>query len=124
LIRVLDVKFLADENFPVSSIALLRTRGFDVASIREDSRGVSDDVVLQRAVSEQRILLTLDRDYGELIFSQGHQAPPAVVYFRTFPSAPDQAAVDLLDLIADGTVLLGMFTTISRGMLIRRRELS
>jgi predicted nuclease of predicted toxin-antitoxin system len=118
------VKFLADENFPVPSIALLRSRGFDVASIREDNRGAPDDIVLQRAVSEQRVLLTLDRDYGELIFSHGHQAPPAVVYFRTFPSAPDRAAIDLLGLIADGTILLGMFTTISRRVMIRRRELS
>lgn len=73
---------------------------------------------------EQRILLTLDRDYGELIFSQGHRATPAVVYFRSFPSAPDQAAIDLLDLISEGTIFIGMFTTIGRGMTIRRRELS
>lgn len=118
------MKFLADENFPVPGIALLRSRGFDVASIREDSRGAPDDIVLQRAVSEQRILLALDRDYGELIFRYGHQAPPAIVYFRSFPSAPDQAAIDLLQLITDGADLLGKFTTISRGMVIRRRELS
>ncbi|MEZ4522023.1 MAG: DUF5615 family PIN-like protein [Thermomicrobiales bacterium] len=118
------MKFLANENFPVPSIALLRSNGHDVASIREDNRGASDDAVLRRAVTEQRILLTLDRDYGELIFSQGHIAPPAVVYFRSFPSAPDRAALDVLDLIADGTVLMGMFTTISSGPIIRHRELS
>jgi len=117
------MNFLADENFPVPSVALLRNYGHNVASIREDNRGASDDTVLQRAVIEERILLTLDRDYGELIFSEGHRAPPAVVYFRSFPSAPDRVALDLLDLIADGTVLIGMFTTISSGAIIRHREL-
>jgi predicted nuclease of predicted toxin-antitoxin system len=62
------MNFLADENFPVPSVTLLRSNGHDVASIREDSRGASDEAVLRRAVIERRILLTLDRDYGELIF--------------------------------------------------------
>ncbi len=65
------MRFLADENFPVPSIRRLRAAYHDVAAIIEDSPGVEDTVVLARAVSEGRYLLTLDRDYGELIFRRG-----------------------------------------------------
>jgi uncharacterized protein with PIN domain len=45
----------------------LRTEGFDVLSISELSPGISDDVVLKLARDQGRILLTFDRDYGELV---------------------------------------------------------
>jgi len=63
-------RFLADENFPGSSIRLLRAASHDVAAIIEDSPGVEDAEVLARAVQEQRIALTFDRDYGELIYGR------------------------------------------------------
>jgi predicted nuclease of predicted toxin-antitoxin system len=60
--------FLANENFPVVSIKLLRNAGHDVASVIEETPGNKDRGVLKRAHEENRIVLTFDRDYGELIY--------------------------------------------------------
>ncbi len=76
------MRFLANENFPFPSMKILRKLGFEVTSIAEDNFGISDEEVLQIAVNEQLIILTFDRDYGELIFKYKMQPPPAVVYFR------------------------------------------
>ena len=60
--------FLANENIPRPSILFLREMGYAVKSIQEDRQGVSDEEVLQIAIDEHLIMLTFDRDYGELIF--------------------------------------------------------
>jgi hypothetical protein len=43
------MRLLANENFPLDAVEALRADGHDVAWIREDSRGISDDKVLLRA---------------------------------------------------------------------------
>jgi uncharacterized protein with PIN domain len=52
------VRFLANENFPLPSVRLLRQAGYDVASMTEDSPGMEDPEVLTRATDEQRVILT------------------------------------------------------------------
>ena len=76
------MQFLANENFPLVSVRNLRDFGLDIASIMEDSSGIKDTEVLARAVSENRIILTFDRDYGELIFRRFLPKPIGVIYFR------------------------------------------
>lgn len=66
------MRLLANENFPTSSVDLLRRAQHDVSSIAEESPGIKDDAVLARAVQQERLILTFDRDYGELIFRRGH----------------------------------------------------
>ena len=75
------MRFLANENFPLPSVRLLRSAGHDVLSITEESPGISDDRILARAVAEERIILTFDRDYGELIYRVGMVAA-AVLLLR------------------------------------------
>ncbi len=58
------MRFLANENFPLPSVRLLRQAGYDVASITEDSPGMDDSEVLTRATDERLVILTFDRDYG------------------------------------------------------------
>ena len=43
----------------------------DVASIQEESPGLDDPAVLRRAVAENRILITKDKDFGTLVFKEG-----------------------------------------------------
>lgn len=109
------MRFLANENYPLPSIRRLRQSGYDTAAIIEDSPGVSDAVVLARAVNEQRIILTFDRDYGELIYRLRQPAPPGLVYYRLVPATPIEPAEILLKLLADPNVSLGQkFTVIER----------
>ncbi len=62
------MRILANENFPGEAIAALRARGHDVAWVRTDAPGSSDVQVLERAQREHRIVVTFDKDFGELAF--------------------------------------------------------
>jgi predicted nuclease of predicted toxin-antitoxin system len=59
--------FLADENVSRFVIERLRADGFDVTSIGETRSGAPDEDVLAAADAEGCILITEDRDFGELV---------------------------------------------------------
>lgn len=61
-------KLLLDENIGYLTAARLRSVGWDVVSVLEDSRGISDAAVLKKARTEKRIIVTMDRDFGALVF--------------------------------------------------------
>jgi predicted nuclease of predicted toxin-antitoxin system len=61
------MRFLLDENAELRIAAFLTQAGHDVTSIVQDHpRSISDERVLALAHVEQRILITNDRDFGEL----------------------------------------------------------
>jgi len=96
--------FLANENFPKPSILLLREHGYTVRSIQEESQGIADDLVVERAIAENLIILTFDKDYGELIFRYAHPTPPSVIYFRDKGSSPLFAGQLLLNILDEGLI--------------------
>jgi predicted nuclease of predicted toxin-antitoxin system len=63
-------RFLADENVSRLVVERLRAAGFDVASVRETTPGASDKDILDAADSDDRVLITEDRDFGELVVRQ------------------------------------------------------
>ncbi len=93
------MRFLANENFPGPSIKFLRKKNLDIISIAEDSPGLPDDQVMEIAIREERIILTHDSDYGELIFKNGYKPKEGVVYFRIFDFKAEDPAKILLQLI-------------------------
>ena len=118
------MEFLANENFPLVGIQLLRKAGHSVKSVIEDSPGSKDTDVLSCAKNENRIILTFDRDYGKLIYRSGLLAPAGVVYFRFTPSGPEEPAHILLDILRKKeSVLSDKFTVVERGR-IRQRTLT
>ncbi|MGH7094533.1 MAG: DUF5615 family PIN-like protein [Stellaceae bacterium] len=60
------MRFLADENFPRAAVLALQAAGHDIAWVRTAMPGASDGEVLSRARDESRVLLTFDKDFGEL----------------------------------------------------------
>ena len=64
------MKFLADECFDAGLVKVLRDDGHEVLYAVETLRGAIDDDVLTRAFSEGRILLTEDKDFGELVYPE------------------------------------------------------
>ena len=62
------MKFFADECCDAGIVASLRKEGYDVIYALEEKPGLPDDMVLQKAYIERRILLTEDKDFGELVF--------------------------------------------------------
>ena len=65
------MRFLVDECTGPAVAAWLGSQGYNVASIHDDSPGVSDLEVLRRAVHESRILVTNDKDFGEWAYRAG-----------------------------------------------------
>ena len=63
-----DLKFFADECCDTEMVASLRIEGHEVLYVLEEEPGLQDEVVLQRAYVERRILLTEDKDFGELVY--------------------------------------------------------
>ena len=73
--------FLADESIDRQIVERVRSSGYEVLSIAETSPGILDTQVLSRANEAGAVLLTADKDFGELVFR--HRQPHAgVVYFR------------------------------------------
>ncbi|MEZ4712074.1 MAG: DUF5615 family PIN-like protein [Caldilineaceae bacterium] len=62
------MRFLADECVDTQLVKFLRTQGHDVLYVMEAMRGETDDTILAKAYAEERIILTEDKDFGELVF--------------------------------------------------------
>lgn len=62
------MKFLADEGVNRSIVDGLRQLNFDVFYVVEETRSLDDDILLQIAADEKRILITKDKDFGELVY--------------------------------------------------------
>ena len=79
------MKFLLDQDVYTSTARFLREMGHDV--IRAGEVGLSraaDDELLRTAQENGRILVTRDRDYGNLVFAGGMGG--GVIYLRVLPS--------------------------------------
>ena len=100
------MKFLANENFPFPSINLLREKGLEIFSIAENTSAISDKEILEKASKESLVILTFDRDYGELIFKYMVNNPPSVVYFRFKGANPLSAGEVLIRLINEHRITL------------------
>jgi predicted nuclease of predicted toxin-antitoxin system len=100
------MRILADENFPRDAVLALRECGHDVTWVRSDAPGISDIEVLARAQGGNRVLITFDKDFGELAFRSGLPASSVIVLFRisaTSPSYIARVAVAALESRADWT---------------------
>lgn len=76
------MRILANENFPGDAVEALRQKGHDVVWVRTDAPGSDDRTVLQKARQEERILVTFDKDFGELAFRFGLPVTSGVILFR------------------------------------------
>jgi predicted nuclease of predicted toxin-antitoxin system len=92
------MRFLADENIPSVVVARLRASGYDVVAIAETAAGSSDDQVLSIAVADQRILLTEDRDFGQLVVRRRIDVG-GVVLVELAPLSNEVAAVRVEDVV-------------------------
>jgi predicted nuclease of predicted toxin-antitoxin system len=114
--------FLADENFPRPAVEALRHAGLDVLWIAEANPGAPDDEVLALCISTGRVLLTFDKDFGELAYRRGRSAPCGIVLFRVTPQSPDEIAAIALSAIQSQRPWKGHFSVITRQR-IRMRPL-
>lgn len=62
------MRFLVDENIGKSIIAHLQSDGHDVIWVKELKIGMADFEIIELALKDKRVLLTYDKDFGELVF--------------------------------------------------------
>ena len=83
------MRLLADENLPGGVVRALRDACRDVAWIRTSAPGINDDAVLSLARAEGRVLITFDKDFGDLVWNRGATAGAGVVLFRHVRGRPE-----------------------------------
>jgi predicted nuclease of predicted toxin-antitoxin system len=61
------MRFLCNENVPRALVEALTVLGHDVKWGRKERPGIDDREVLQRSIAENRVCITFDKDFGELV---------------------------------------------------------
>jgi predicted nuclease of predicted toxin-antitoxin system len=117
------MNFLADENLDIQIVTKLRQDGYFVLYVVELDPGISDDEVLDMANSNRCLLITADKDFGELVFRM-KRVTEGIVLVRLAGVSPDEKAEIVSNAAAKySDQLLKSFTVISRRS-IRIRKLS
>jgi hypothetical protein len=117
------MRFLANENFPGAAVAALIATGHDVVWVRDAAPGMSDPDVLGWAARDERILLTFDKDFGELARASALPRTCGVLLFRVPMPNPGDVGPRLSGLIASRDDWAGNFSVIESGR-IRMRPIS
>ena len=117
-----EVKFLADECVDRQIVDRLRHGGYIVLYVAEMAPGILDHDVLNLANQEEAILLTADKDFGELVFRQDRVAP-GIILVRLAGLSPAIKAEIVAAAIEDhATELLRSFTVIMPNSVRIRRK--
>ncbi len=118
------MNILADENVDAPIVERLRASGHQVWYIAEMSPGINDLQVFELANQHQFVLLTADKDFGELIFRQ-KLTTFGVILIRLAGLKPRQKARLITEAINEhGDEMLGGFSVItSKTIRIRRPSL-
>ena len=107
------MRFLVDECTGPAVARWLRTLGHDVFSVYDDARGISDDEVLARAVADDRVLISNDKDFGERVFRAGK--PHKGVILLRLADMRASSKIAALERLFSGHAnqLLGRFVVVS-----------
>ncbi len=103
------MRLLTNENIPESAVGALRDRGHDVLAVKESMRGADDQAILARAQIESRLVVTQDKDFGELAFRLGLPAEGGIVLFRLAGDDPDADIRRMVEVIDSRTDWAGQF---------------
>ncbi|MBA7495487.1 hypothetical protein ES702_06074 [subsurface metagenome] len=95
------IKLLADENIPIKAVKTLRRKNIDIIPVLEVSPSLSDRAVVDLANRQGRVIVTFDKDFGELIFREKLKVK-GVVLLRFIPKSPQHIAKRIEYLLAAG----------------------
>jgi predicted nuclease of predicted toxin-antitoxin system len=93
-------KFLANENVPAVAVDAARRAGHDLDWIRDLHPGASDHDVLRESLSQQRVLVTFDKDFGNLVFHASKKASWGIILLRPRLFSPAYLAQFLVSVLA------------------------
>ena len=106
------MRFLAHENVAATVIEALRRRGDDVLSVKESMRSENDEVILS-AQSENRVVLTHDKGFGELAFRARLPTSCGVILLRLSGHDPEIDNRRILNALASRTDWVGHFSVVT-----------
>jgi predicted nuclease of predicted toxin-antitoxin system len=110
------VRYLVDECLGLLFVIKLRDMGHDVEWVRDGAEGIPDETVLEWSVRTERVLVTEDFDYGDLIFAKGHLAVAVVILqLSDFPGSWEAVATKAVERLTDKqSEFLGNLTVLGR----------
>ena len=117
------MKCVADENVDLSIVRALRHSGHEVWYVAEEATGIDDEEVLQKAAGENALLLTGDKDFGDLVFRQG-KATAGVLFLRLAGVSAGEKARLVTEAVREyQDELVGAFSVLTHVALrVRKRE--
>lgn len=116
------MRLLCDEGVERHIVEALRSSGHNVTYVAEIDPSISDTEVLRRAADLEAVLVTSDKDFGELVYRQG-RAHAGILLVRLHGLEPGRKAVVVAAALAQhGQSLSGAFSVVEEDRLrIRRR---
>jgi predicted nuclease of predicted toxin-antitoxin system len=92
------MKFAVDECTGTAVAHWLEQQGHDVFSVYDEARGIDDDRLIEIANTQQRILITNDRGFGEKVFRE-RRPHAGVVFLRLADEGSDNKVRVLSELL-------------------------
>ena len=112
--RLREFSFLADENIHPAVVAELRTQGQDVSDVRERGlQGSADVELLQIAMTENRVVITHDKDFGALAIARAEPLV-GIVFLRPGHIDPHFTIQSLRSLLAADLELHSPFVLVAK----------
>ena len=96
------MRFLVDECTVPAVAQWLRSQSHEVFSVYDQARGINDEAVLTEAHSGQWILITNDKDFGEMIFRE--RRPHRGVVLLRLQDERASSKIDALRRLLDTTM--------------------
>ncbi|HUU78738.1 MAG TPA: DUF5615 family PIN-like protein [candidate division Zixibacteria bacterium] len=93
-------KYLADENIPLKIVEELKEEGYPIESIPAKQWGMQDKNVIKYAFQKKLIILTFDKDFGQLVFKEKLQVI-GIVLLRFPPTSPLRIKSLLREILDD-----------------------
>lgn len=96
------MNFLADENLEYSIISYLREKNINILAVRDLMKGSTDTEIIEYALNNNRVIITNDKDFGELTFRL-HKPNMGVILLRL----PNLSSVEKMNLLISAIEKLG-----------------
>lgn len=115
------MKLVADESVEGPTISALRAAGHEILSIAESAPGIEDEAVLLIARREEALLLTSDKDFGELVFRNREKHSGLLLIRAVEKNLEENAANTLAAIERHGPELRNRFSVLTRRALRIRK---
>lgn len=95
------MRFLADMGVSPSTVAAPRQAGHDAVHLRDEGlQRLTDELVFEKARQEDRVVLTFDLDFAEIV-ARTRASLPGVILFRLRTARPDHVTALLFRVLPE-----------------------